>query len=55
LTTFTLDDVVIAGKVSFEQNDSETLKSYRIQLYDANEVLIQDSGDIYVDSNLASR
>ena len=50
LTTFTLSDIIIAGKVNFDIGDQETLKSYRIKIYNQEKNnILQDSGDIYTD------
>lgn len=44
---FTLGDIGLVGSVSFNDEDTEYLKSYRVKLYDSNENLIKDSGQIY--------
>lgn len=50
LTTFTLSDIIIAGKVNFDIGDQETLKSYRIKIYDQlKNNILQDSENIYTD------
>ena len=49
-TTFTLSDIIIAGRVEFDTGDQETLKSYRIKIYDQIGNLLQDSKDIYTDA-----
>lgn len=49
-TTFTLSDIIIAGRVSFDDADDETLKSYHIYLYDSDLTVIEDSGEIYCNS-----
>lgn len=48
--TTTLNNVTIpiVGKVSFEAGDKETLKSYRIELYDVDNNLIEDTDEIFV-------
>ena len=46
-TAFTLGDIDLVGSVKFDANDTQYLKSYRIRLYDNNEVLVKDSGQIY--------
>lgn len=46
-TTFTLGDVEVVGTVTFQDGDNQFLKSYRIKLYDYNENLLKDSGEIY--------
>ena len=47
LTTFTLNDIIIAGKVNFaDSKDQQTVQKYRIRIYDDNQQLLQDSGDI---------
>ena len=45
--TFTLGDIGLVGSVSFDDGDTEYLKSYRVRLYDNNEKLVKDSGQIY--------
>lgn len=46
----TSTDLTISGKITFEEeDDDETLTSYRISLYDTNENLLTTSGDIYAD------
>lgn len=51
---FTSKDVVVVGHVNFTEGEEETLKSYRIYLYDIDGVLLQDSGDIYANSRSAT-
>lgn len=46
-TTFTLNDIRLVGSVSFDDKDTEYLKSYRVKLYNNNGILIKDSGEIY--------
>ena len=50
-TTLNVQDLTIVGKVTFDVKDSETLKSYYIHIYDINDELLQDSGDIYTSTN----
>lgn len=44
---FTYIDPKIMGAVQFDKEDDETLKSYRIKLYDANMNVLSDSGQLY--------
>ncbi len=50
LTTFSLSDIIIAGKVVFDSEDQETVQKYRIKIYDQNEDVLEDSGDIFLNS-----
>lgn len=50
-TTLNVQDLTIVGRVTFDSKDNEILKSYYIHIYDANDELLQDSGDIYTNNN----
>ena len=52
-TNFTTLQIPIVGYVSFEDKDKETLRSYRIYLYQGKN-LLQDSGNIYTDKYQAT-
>lgn len=44
----TVNNTQVIGAISFaDENETETLKSYRIKTYDENDNLLLDSGDIY--------
>ena len=48
LAVFKEKDIPVIGTVTFENTqDKETVKSYRIYLYNNNNNLLEDSGDIY--------
>ena len=50
LTTFSSQDIDIVGKITFsDETDKEMLKSYNIKLYDSNNILLYNSGEIYSD------
>ena len=48
--TFALKTVDVIGRVSFDITDNEYLKKYRIYLYNAEGVLLEDSGDFLMNS-----
>ena len=44
----TVNNTQVIGAITFaDENETETLKSYRIKTYDENDNLLLDSGDIY--------
>ena len=50
LTTFTLKDIVFAGRITFDNKDQETLQKYRIKIYNQSEELLEDSGDVFLNT-----
>lgn len=46
--TFTLKDIDLTGRVTFEGDQSQYLRKYRVYLYDSNKKLIEDSKDIFL-------
>ena len=44
VTILNSEELTIIGKVDFNQNDNEILKTYTIHLYDENNILLEDSG-----------
>jgi hypothetical protein len=43
----TIINTRVIGYISFaDENETETLKSYRVRSYDSNDNLLTDSGDI---------
>ena len=50
LTTFTLNDIIIAGKINFANGDQQTIQRYRIRIYSEDQQLLQDSGDININA-----
>lgn len=51
INTFSSFDNAVTGRINFnEPSDSEILKSYHIYLYDQNNILLQDSSEVYLKS-----
>lgn len=50
LTTFTLNDIIVSGKITFNSEDNEILKSYRVRIYDIQDNVLEDSGQVYTNS-----
>ena len=49
--TFTFNDIIISGRIKFENdNDQETLRNYQIRIYDESDNLLEDSGEIQLNS-----
>lgn len=47
-TLWSLNNVDLVGNLTFADNaETDTLKSYQIKLYDANNILLSDSGLLY--------
>jgi hypothetical protein len=49
-TVFSSSTVSLIGSVEFEENEQETLRSYRIKLYDSVNKLILDTNELYSNS-----
>ena len=48
---FTINDIILSGRISFSATeDQETLQKYRIRIYDESDNVLEDSGDIYLNS-----
>ena len=48
---FTINDIILSGKINFAaKEDQETLQKYRIRIYDELDNILEDSGDIYLNS-----